>query len=137
MSAYPVSTEKHDQLARRMAALGVTEADLEESFVRSGGHGGQNVNKTSTCVMLTHKPTGLQVKCQDTRQQGLNRYLARLWLLDKLEARRNEAVNAARAEREKARRQNRKRSAAAKNRMLAGKAHRADKKSARRRVFSD
>ena len=58
--------------AQRLAALGVREADLEESFVRSGGHGGQNVNKVSTCVMLLHRPTGLQVKCQDTRQQGLN-----------------------------------------------------------------
>src|SRR6267378_5823321 len=62
MSAFPVSLEKSDQLAQRMAALGVREADIEESFVRSGGHGGQNVNKTSTCVMLLHRPTGLQVK---------------------------------------------------------------------------
>ena len=87
MSAFPVSPEKEAQLARRMAALGVREADLEETFVRSGGHGGQNVNKTSTCVMLLHRPTGLQVKCQATRQQGLNRFLARRLLLDKIEAR--------------------------------------------------
>jgi len=55
MSSFPVSAEKEDQLARRMAALGVREADLEESFVRSGGHGGQNVNKNATCVMLLHR----------------------------------------------------------------------------------
>ena len=60
-----------------MAALGVRESDLEESFVRSGGRGGQNVNKLATCVMLLHRPTGIQVKCQSTRQQGLNRFLAR------------------------------------------------------------
>ena len=86
MSAFPVSPEKEAQLTQRMAALGVREADLEETFVRSGGHGGQNVNKTSTCVMLLHRPTGLQVKCQATRQQGLNRFIARRLLLDKIEA---------------------------------------------------
>src|SRR5258708_32057276 len=86
MSAFPVSPEKESQLAQRMAALGVREADIDESFVRSGGHGGQNVNKTSTCVMLLHRPTSLQVKCQTTRSQGLNRYLARRLLLDKIAA---------------------------------------------------
>ena len=86
MSAFPVNPDKETQLAQRMAALGVREADIEETFVRSGGHGGQNVNKTSTCVMLLHRPTGLQVKCSATRQQGLNRFLARRLLLDKIEA---------------------------------------------------
>ena len=64
MSTLPVSAEKERQLAQRMAALGIQEADLEESFVRSGGHGGQNVNKVATCVVLLHRPSGLQVKCQ-------------------------------------------------------------------------
>ena len=68
MGAFSVSIEKENQLALRMAALGVREAEIEESFVRSGGHGGQNVNKVSTCVMLLHRPTGVQVKCQETRQ---------------------------------------------------------------------
>src|SRR5208337_199575 len=96
MSAFPVSAEKEDQLAQRMALLGLREADLEETFVRSGGHGGQNVNKTSTCVMLLHRPTGLQVKCQATRQQGLNRFLARRLLLDKIEALKKGYVSAER-----------------------------------------
>src|SRR5580658_10034864 len=128
MSAFPVSSEKEAQLARRMASLGVSEADIEESFVRSGGHGGQNVNKTSTCVMLLHRPTGLQVKCQETRQQGLNRFFARRLLLDKIEERRNGFVAARRAEIEKIRRQKRKRSRRAKDRMLADKSHHAEKK---------
>src|ERR1700675_748377 len=85
MSAFPISSEKENMLAQRMAALGVSEADIQETFVRSGGHGGQNVNKSSTCVMLLHRPTGLQVKCQTTRQQGLNRFFARRLLLDKIE----------------------------------------------------
>ena len=134
MSAFPVSPEKEAQLTQRMAALGVREADLEETFVRSGGHGGQNVNKTSTCVMLLHRPTGLQVKCQATRQQGLNRFIARRLLLDKVESLKRGYVAAQRAEIEKIRRQKRRRSRRAKNRMLADKSDHADKKALRRPV---
>jgi len=117
-----------------MVALGVSESDLEETFVRSGGHGGQNVNKTATCVMLLHRPSGLQVKCQATRQQGLNRFIARRLLLDKIEAMRKGCVDAERARIEKIRRQKRRRSRRAKARMLADKAHHAAKKADRRVV---
>lgn len=117
-----------------MAALDVREAEIEESFVRSGGHGGQNVNKVSTCVMLLHRPTGTKVKCQETRQQGLNRFIARRLLLDKIEALKNGFVAAQRAEVEKIRRQKRKRSRRAKNKLLADKSHHADKKATRRPV---
>jgi protein subunit release factor B len=137
MSSLPVSPEKEARLAQRMAALGVREADIEESFVRSGGHGGQNVNKTSTCAMLLHRPSGLQVKCQETRQQGLNRFFARHLLLDKIEALRKGLVAAERARVEKIRRQNRKRSRGAKQRMLADKSHHAARKEARRRVHPE
>ncbi len=134
MNPFGVSEEKEKQFAQRMAALGVKETDIQESFVRSGGHGGQNVNKTSTCVMLVHVPTGLQVKCQTTRQQGLNRFIARRLLLDKIEAKQKGYVAEQRAERERIRRQKRKRSRRAKERMLADKSHKSEKKRLRQAI---
>lgn len=134
MSEFPVPVDRASQIARRMARLGVGEEDLRESFVRSSGPGGQNVNKTATCVLLVHVRSGLQVKCQTSRQQGANRLHAREMLLDKLE----ELARVRRAERqaEAARRryQKRKRSRAAKERMLADKARRSIKKEQRRQV---
>lgn len=132
-----MSTTQEPEFTHRLAALGVRESDIEESFVRSGGHGGQNVNKTSTCVMLVHRPTGLQVKCQETRHQGLNRQIARRMLLAKIAALQESQRTAARAESEKLRRSKRKRSQGAKRRMLADKSHHAGKKAARRPVAMD
>jgi protein subunit release factor B len=121
-------------MTQRMAALGVREADIDESFVRSGGHGGQNVNKVATCVMLLHRPTGVQVKCQTTRQQALNRFLARRLLLDKIEELKTGVVAARLSESEKIRRQKRRRSRRSRNRMLDDKSRQADKKAVRRSV---
>jgi protein subunit release factor B len=137
MNAFSVSPDKAARLEQRMAAAGIAEADLEESFVRSGGHGGQNVNKTSTCVMLQHRPTGIQVKCQETRQQGLNRFRARQMLLDKIESQARENRRAEQARVEKLRRQKRPRSVAAKQRILATKAHQSARKENRRRVYAE
>jgi protein subunit release factor B len=137
MSTISTNPEKEAQITQRMLDLKVREQDIEESFVRSGGHGGQNVNKTSTCVMLMHRPTGLQVKCQTTRHQGLNRLQARRMLLDKIEAQRKQAIDAERARIEKNRRAKRPRSRGAKERILANKAHRSVKKQNRGRVGMD
>jgi protein subunit release factor B len=134
MGPFAVSQGKQDALARRMAELGVREQDLVESFVRSGGPGGQNVNKVSSCVLLMHRPSGLQVKCQRHRQQALNRFEARRLLLDRIEAQRTGQVAAQRARIEKIRRQKRRRSRRARQRMLADKAHRAGVKQLRQRV---
>jgi len=137
MSSFLPSPDKVTQLAQRMAKLGVREGDVEESFVRSGGHGGQNVNKTSTCVMLLHRPTGLRVKCQTTRHQAMNRFLARRLLLDKIEEKQRGFVAAKRDEIERIRRSKRKRSRRAKERLLADKSHHSEKKQNRGPVNFD
>ena len=120
-----------------MAALSVREADFQETFVRSGGAGGQKVNKSSSCVMVLHRPTGLRVKCQTTRHQGLNRLMARRLLLDKIERLQKGFVASERSRIEKVRRQKRKRSRRAKERMLANKARRGEKKRLRGAVAMD
>ena len=134
---FPVSLEKEEKLTARLATLGVREQDLEEQFVRSGGPGGQNVNKVSTCVVLIHRPSGLAVRCQEERSQGLNRFLARKRLADKMEDIRLGAASRRRQEIEKIRRQKRKRSKRAKEKMLEAKHHRAGLKASRKAVGKD
>ncbi len=77
MIDFGVTERKVAELEARMAKCGLHEKDIEEKFVRSGGPGGQRVNKTSSCVQLTHRPSGLTVKMQKSRTQRLNRYYAR------------------------------------------------------------
>jgi protein subunit release factor B len=123
MAIFGVSPDKEQALTERMEKLGIREADIVEKFIRSGGHGGQNVNKVATCVYLKHLPTGTEVKCQQERSQSLNRFLARRILTDKIET----AILGKQSEEEqriaKIRRQKRKRSKRAKDKMLAEKRH--------------
>jgi protein subunit release factor B len=118
---FPISQEKLLALRRRMQALGIREEDLRETFVTSQGKGGQNVNKVATCVLLVHEPSALAVKCQQERSQGLNRYLARQLLADKIEQAKLGAESRRRQAAERIRRQKRRRSRRAKQRMLADK----------------
>ena len=117
-----------------MGRLGLRESDFVESFVRSGGAGGQNVNKVSSCVWLKHMPTGLEVKCQQERSQALNRFLAKRLLVEKIEEMHLGAASEKRKQIEKLRRQKRKRSRRAKEKMLAHKKQHAEKKSFRKKV---
>ncbi len=128
---FPVSPEKEKALKDKLESLGIFENDLEESFIRSGGKGGQNVNKVATCVYLKHPPTGTEVKCQKSRTQGLNRYYARVLLYDKIEReiKGEESEEAKRIA--KIKRQKRKRSKRSKDKMLADKKKLSTKKSDR------
>ena len=137
MPDFPVSLNTSKDLADRMLKLGIREQDLEESFVRSGGPGGQNVNKVATCVLLVHRPSGTMVRCQEERSQAMNRFLARRRLVDKLEEALLGAASRRRQEIEKIRRQKRKRSRRAKQKMLQDKRHHSQIKDNRRPVQED
>ncbi len=134
---FPVSPLKEKGLIKKMEALNIHEKDIKESFVRSGGKGGQHVNKTSTCVYLKHIPTGIEVKCQEERSQSLNRYKARVILFKKID----QLVKGKESEEiqriEKIRRQKRKRSKRAKEKMLAEKKITSEKKKFRSYKFDN
>jgi peptide chain release factor len=121
-------------LTKRMQRLGVREADLEETFARSAGPGGQNVNKVSTAVTLRHRPSAISVTVQDSRSQAQNRKLARERLLDAVDQAKEKARTAKIAEREKARRQKSPRPASLKQKILEAKRRRGEIKRQRAKI---
>lgn len=125
---FGVSFNKEQALKKEMEKYGVRESDIVEKFIHSRGPGGQNVNKTSTCVYIKHIPTGIEIKCQRERSQSINRFLARRMLVKKIEqmiwGRKSEEEKKI----EKLRRQKRKRSRRAREKLLALKHHQSEKK---------
>jgi len=124
-------------LADRMRKLEISETDLKETFARSSGPGGQNVNKVSTAVTLRHLPSGISVTVQDSRSQALNRKLAWERLLDAIENAREEQRMAEVAKREKERRRKSPRPAALKRKILESKRRRAELKKRRTKINLD
>ena len=110
------------------------EEELQESFARSSGPGGQHVNKVSTAVTLTHLPTGVAVTVSDSRSQSMNRRIARERLAEKLAERRAKRSSQLRADAAKARRQKARRSPSEKRKLVEGKRHRSEVKKGRGRV---
>ncbi len=132
MSSAPVSSAKRVALQQRLARLGLAEADLLEKFILGSGRGGQKRNKTSSCVYLCHRPTGIEIKCGRARSRELNRFLARRELCDRLEERLLGQQSARRQAAARIRRQQCRRSRRRLARQLADKRHQALKKQSRR-----
>jgi len=120
--------------AERMARLGIRDVDLEETFARSSGPGGQNVNKVASAVTLRHRPSGIGVTVQDSRSQAMNRKLARQRLLDTIEQAQRKKQAAEIAERERVRRRKSPRPAALKRKILESKRKRGDLKKQRAKI---
>lgn len=129
--------ESEDGLNARMRSLRIREEDLEETFIRGTGAGGQKINKTSSTVVLRHVPTGIEVRCQRERSQSQNRILAREELCERIAARRAAEKLEAQNEKEKARRQNRPRPRSLKKKLVKSKRHRSGIKQNRGRPARD
>jgi len=123
-----------DALAGQMQCLGIRDVDLQETFARSSGPGGQNVNKVATAVTLRHRPSGISVTVQDSRSQAVNRKLARERLLDAIKSAREKQQMAEVAKREKERRRKSARPAALKRKILESKRKRGELKKQRAKV---
>lgn len=137
MSKFGVSPEKEVALVKRMERLGIFETDVVEKFIKGSGPGGQKINKTSSCVYIRHEPTGIEVKCQQTRSQALNRFHARRELCEVFAEKVRGEESKRRQAAEKIRRQKRRRSRRAKEKILAEKKITAARKSLRHRVRSE
>ena len=128
-----IGQDKREALKRRMVSLGILEDDLIERFIRGTGHGGQKINKTSSCVYLQHQPSGIEIKCQAQRSREMNRFLARREICDRIEEIEKGRHSKRQQQIEKIRRQKRRKSRRQRQREVGLKRQHGQKKELRRK----
>lgn len=133
MTSFPVDLPS--VFSEKANKLSIYPQDIAEQFVRGSGHGGQKINKTSSCVLLRHHPTGIEVRCQKHRKQSKNRLSAYKLLILKIE----EKILGKESQKAKAifklRKQKQKRSKRAKEKMLTLKKLRSEVKQNRQDIY--
>lgn len=128
-----ITKEKWAALRQLMVSLDIREEDLTERFILGSGSGGQNLHKTHSCVYLKHRPSDVEIKCQKTRLRDDNRYFARKRLCEKIDEQMHQTRSDVQQAIEKIRRQKRRRSRKAKQKMLEDKHHRGQIKDSRKK----
>lgn len=131
-----ISKEKRDKLTDRMRKLQITEDDLIEKFILGSGKGGQKLHKTASTVYLKHLPSGLEIKCQYSRSRDYNRYFARERLCEKLHTLISDEKTKEQQHVEKLRRQKKRRSRRAKQKMMDEKSRQSQLKGLRKKPNS-
>lgn len=116
-----ITKEKWDKLLALMAKLAIIESDLIEKFIVGSGSGGQKLHKTASTVYLKHLPSGLEIKCQESRSREDNRYFARARLCEKLHSIVSDELSKEQQKIEKLKRQKKRRSRKSKQKMLDDK----------------
>lgn len=132
-----ITKDKWDKLADWMLQLDINETALIEKFIIGSGRGGQNLHKTASTVYLKHIPSGIEIKCQESRSREDNRYFARMRLCEKLHSLISDEKTKAQQEVEKIKRQKKRRSRRAKQKMMDEKSKQGRVKSLRKKPSFD
>ncbi|KTD56492.1 peptide chain release factor family protein [Legionella shakespearei] len=131
-----ITKDKSDKLADWMMKLHITEADLFEKFIVGSGKGGQKLHKTASTVYLKHIPSGIEIKCQESRSREDNRYFARARLCEKIHALISDEKTKEQQKIEKIKRQKKRRSRRVKQKILDEKSKHSEVKSLRKKPAS-
>lgn len=129
-----ITKEKWLKLMEWMSQLNIQDVDFIEKFIIGSGAGGQKLHKTASTVYLKHTPSGIEVKCQDSRSRDENRYFARVRLCEKVHALVSDEKSKVQQDIEKIKRQKKRRSRRSQQKMLDNKSQQGQLKRLRKKL---